>query len=143
MDKRGWQNAVGIAVAVLFVIGFGLSRVIGGAGTGDGPAATCDDPVTWQQAGDLDGRATAIVGPVVRVSHEPEVGGGPTFLNLGNPHPDPDRFDVVIYEDVRDRFDRPPEDLFDGREICVLGRVRDRDGVPQIILDNPGWISTR
>lgn len=51
MDERRWQNAVGIAVAVLFVIGFGLSRVIGGAGTGDGPAATCDDPVDWQQAG--------------------------------------------------------------------------------------------
>lgn len=79
----------------------------------------------------------------MRATHEPEVDGGPTFLNVGNPHPDPDRFDVVIFEDIRDRFDRPPEDLFDGRDICVLGRVRDRDGVPQIILDNPGWISTR
>lgn len=115
-------------MAVLFIIGFGLSPVVGAGGAGDGPAATSDDPVTWQEAGALGGQATAIVGPVVRASHEPNVGGGPTFLNVSNPHPDTDRFDVVIDEDVRDRFDRPPEDLYDGRDICVLRRVRDAAG---------------
>jgi hypothetical protein len=71
------------------------------------------------------------------------VGGGPTFLNLGNPHPDPDRFDVVIYEDVRPAFDQPPEEAFAGAEVCVEGRVRDREGVPQIVLRGPAFIEHR
>ncbi len=130
---------VGVVLATLLIVGFGLSRVLGGV-TGE-PVATCDLPIAWQDAGEVVGEASAIVGPVAAASYEPEVGGRPTFVNLGNAYPDPDRFDVVIYEDVRTRFADPPEALLPGEHVCVRGRVRDRDGVPQIVLEGPGWIS--
>lgn len=138
MEQRQRRNLVGIVLGVLLVVGFGLSRVLGGAMGEPGP--TCDDPIAWSDASTEVGRSSAIVGPVADASFEPDVGGAPTFLNLGNAHPDPDRFDVVIYEDVRERFDAPPEDALVGEHVCVLGEVRDRDGVPQTILRGPGWL---
>jgi hypothetical protein len=45
---------------------------------------------------------------VAHATFEPGVGRAPTYLNLGNAYPDPDRFDVVIHEEVGDRFDRGP-----------------------------------
>jgi hypothetical protein len=138
MQERNRQNIVGIVLAVVLVVGLGLSRVLGGVMGEPGP--TCDDPIAWHDAAREVGRQSAIVGPVVAASFEPDIGGAPTFLNLGSAHPEPERFDVVIYDDVRERFDRPPEQVLVGEYVCVLGEVRDRDGVPQIILDSPGWL---
>lgn len=138
MDQRRRRNLFGIVLAVMLVVGFGLSRVMSGV-VGE-PLPTCDDPVSWEDAAGEVGRSSAILGPVVAGTFEPDIGGAPTFLNLGNEHPDPDRFDVVIYEDVRDRFATPPEEAMVGEHVCVLGEVRDRDGVPQIVLQSPGWI---
>lgn len=135
------RTILGIGVAVVLVVGFGLSRVLGGTGTSQ--VATCDDPVAWHSAGEVVGSVAAVAGPVAAASYAPDVGGGPTFVNLGNAHPDPDRFDVVIYEDLRPAFDQPPERAFLGTEICVEGRVRDRDGVPQIVLQGPAFVQER
>ena len=131
-----------MGLVVLAAIGFGLSRGIGG-GSGEAPVSTCGDPLDWRQAAQVEGRIAAVEGRVAEGSHEPDVGGSPTFLNLGSPHPDPDRFDVVIYEDVRERFEQPPEQAYLGREVCVTGQVRDRDGVPQIVLDSPAHLQAR
>lgn len=140
MDSRRVRSVVGIALGVVLVVGFGLSRIVGGGGFGGDPAATCDDPVTWDQAGEVVGQVSAIIGPVAAATTAEEVGGAPTFLNLGTAHPAPERFDVVIYEDVRERFEVSPEAL-QGRDVCVRGEVRERDGVPQIVLRGPGWLS--
>jgi hypothetical protein len=125
---------LGVALAVLVGVGFGLSRTVGSVP--DAPVTTCEDPLDWRRAGEVVGARAAVAGEVVAGTHASEVAGSPTFLNLGSPHPDPDRFDIVIYPDVRERFDTPPEDAFTGRRVCVQGEVRDREGVPQIILDN-------
>lgn len=131
---------LGVTVAVLLGVGLGLGRVLGGAPDA-GPVSTCDAPLAWHEAATAVGERAAVAGPVVATAYEPDLGGSPTFLNLGRPHPDPDRFDVVVYDDVRARFDQPPEVMFDGIEVCVRGRVRDRDGVPQIILESPAFVS--
>jgi hypothetical protein len=141
MDSRRLRTILGIVVGVLLVAGFGLGRVLGGV-TGDGPVSTCDDPLSWDAASGFLGEHAAVAGPVAAVSHEPGVGGAPTFVNLGNAHPDADRFDVVIYDTVRQRFEQPPEAL-EGADVCVRGQVRDRDGVPQIVLDAPSLLSER
>jgi hypothetical protein len=72
---------------------------------------------------------------VAAATHAPDVGGAPTFVNLGNAHPDPERFDVVIYAQARAGFERPPEAALPGRTVCAVGDVRLRDGVPQIVVD--------
>ena len=141
MDRRRLGNIAGVALAVVLVVGFGLGRVIGGVP--GGAVSSCADPTPWHGASSVVGEQAAVAGPVASVSHEPQLGGGPTFVNLGAPHPDPERFDVVVYEDVRDAFDTPPEVLLEGREVCAQGRVRERDGVPQMILERPESIVIR
>lgn len=139
MDQRRVRTLVGVGVAVLLFVGLGVGRLLGGVSEG-GPAWTCEEPLAWDRAEQAVGQRAAIVGHVVAATREPDVGGAPTFLNLGAAHPDPDRFDVVIYEDVRERFDAPVEHALEGTEVCVQGRVRDRDGVPQIVLDGPAFL---
>lgn len=129
--------AVAVAAAVLAVV-FAAGRVLTGGIDPDPP--DCADPVAWTDAAAHEGDRAAVVGPVAGATHAPDVGGEPTFLNLGNPHPDPERFDVVIYRELRDAFDPPPEVRFADHDVCVVGRVRVRDGVPQIILDRPADI---
>jgi hypothetical protein len=141
MIRQRVLTFLGVVAAVLLGVGFGLSRTLGGVP--DAPVTTCDDPTDWRRAGEVVGERAAIAGPVVDGTFATDVGGEPTFLNLGNPHPDTDRFDVVIYPDVRERFDEPPEAAFDGREVCVQGVVRDRDGTPQIILENRAMLQER
>lgn len=142
MDSRRVRTVVGLGVAVLLFVGFGVGRLFGGVNPfGDTAAPTCDDPLAWDRADRAVGQPAAVAGPVVAATHAPDVGGAPTFLNLGNPHPEEPRFDVVIYEDVRERFDAAPEQALAGVEVCVQGRVRDRDGVPQIVLDGPAMLT--
>ncbi len=140
MGSRRARTIVGLGVAVLLFVGFGVGRLLGGVP--EGPAWTCDEPLAWDRAGQAVGQAAAVVGPVAAASHEPDLGGGPTFLNLGNPHPEEPRFDVVIYEEARERFEEPPEAL-EGRRVCVQGQVRERDGVAQIVLDGPAFLTPR
>jgi hypothetical protein len=125
-----------VLVPVVIAVAAGViavARVLGGVG--EAPPS-CTDPVPWQEAAVQEGRGAAVAGPVADATYAPDVGGEPTFLNLGNPHPDPDRFDVVIYADAREGFSEPPEDRFPGSMICVVGDVRVREGVPQIVVDS-------
>lgn len=126
------------AVVAVAVVGFAVARVVGEAGGGQ-EAARCDEPVAWHEAGGVVGRSAAVVGPVAGVTHAPEVGGGPTFVNLGAAHPEEPRFDVVVYEGVAERFDEPLAAL-EGAAVCAVGEVRERDGVPQTVLDFPGQL---
>jgi hypothetical protein len=144
MDRERVRTIAGIGLGVVLVVGFGLSRVLGGAtggGGSDGTAAACEEPIAWSDAASVVGERAAVAGPVAAASYEPDVGGSPTFLNLGNAHPDDDRFDAIIYEDVRDRMQEAPEEVFPGLQVCIHGEVRDRDGVPQIIVDHPSDIT--
>ncbi len=127
------------AVIVLAVVAIGLGRTLSEA---PGDPVDCDDPVAWDAAGQVVGESAAIEGPVTDVTHAPEVGGAPTFLNLGAAHPEEPRFDVVVYEDTREAFDAPLEDL-EGATVCVVGEVRTRDGVPQIVLGAPPQLERR
>ena len=142
MDRDRLRLFAGIALAVVVVIAFGLSRIGAVGGVGGGPAPTCQDPVAWDDTSLRAGQRTAVTGVVVQVGSAPEAGGAPSFLNLGNAHPDDERFDIVIYEQVGERFDVRPGPAWEGREVCVQGRVRDRDGVLQIILEDPAYLST-
>jgi hypothetical protein len=142
--RRRVRTIAGVGAAIVLVVAFGASRLLGGMdGLSSGPASTCEDPVAWDEAAEVVGEHAAVEGPVTAASFEPDVGGGPTFLNLGAAHPETPRFDVVIYEDLRDGFDGPPEEVFEGVRVCAQGRVDERDGVPQIVLDAPGLLERR
>jgi len=62
-----------------------------------------------------------------------------TFLNLGRPYPDQE-LTVVIGADDREAFPVAPERAYEGREVCVTGRVELYRGEPQIRVRGPGAI---
>lgn len=126
-----WLAAI-VGVGVLAVA---AARVAGELG-GGGPPVRCDEPVAWDRAAQAVGQSAAVVGPVAEVTRAADVGGQPTFLNLGAPHPEQPRFDVVVYDDIAARFEEPLTGLT-GETVCAIGEVRERDGVPQTIIDAP------
>lgn len=63
-------------------------------------------------------------------------GRRPTFLNLGRPYPDQD-LTVVIWGEDRARFPAAPENVYDGRRICVTGRIELYRGRPEIVTRDP------
>lgn len=126
-----WLAAI-VGVGVLAVA---AARVAGELGD-RAPPARCEEPIPWDQAADSVGRSAAVVGPVAEVTRAADVGGQPTFINLGAAHPERPRFDVVVYDDVAARFEEPLTGLA-GETVCAIGEVGQRDGVPQTIIDAP------
>lgn len=134
-----WTGAVLLVVAASFL----LARTIpsGDAGAA-GPDLDADLPTYGPEeaAGHL-GETARVCGIVRSASYLPEVGGRPTFLNLGRPYPD-QPFTVVIWGEDRARFDTPERRL-QGRRICAAGRIRSHEGTPQIEVRRPDQIGVR
>jgi len=85
------------------------------------------------------GKTATVCGRVMSASHIGSVKGGPTFLNLDKPYPE-QVFTVVIWNQNRGKFERPPERMFDGREVCVTGKIQTYRGKPQIEVTEPEQI---
>ncbi len=85
------------------------------------------------------GEIAQVCGHVASAAHFGSVKGGPTFLNLDRPYPD-QPFTIVIWGSNRSRFEGPPERLFDGKRICVTGRIETYRGKPQIGVRDPHQI---
>lgn len=134
-----WLIIAALVIAALMGLGRLGAGLIDLSGSESGPG--CEDAVAWDQAASRAGEDVTVRGPVVDTTYAETSTGQPTFLNVGRPHPDPDRFTVVIWGDLRPRFDRPPELAYYGEEICVTGEVQMYEGVPEIELNGPGSIS--
>ncbi len=132
------RNLVGVAFGILLVVSFGLSRIGGGVAPDDA-VATCEDPLAWREAAEHVGARGAVAGAVAAVTTAADVGGEPTFLNLGAPHPDEPRFDVVVYAEVREAATLDLHAL-EGEVVCAAGTIGERDGVAQIVVDHPAGL---
>jgi hypothetical protein len=122
--------AVLVAAAALVIAASALPAV----------AAPTDPPrVPAGEASQYVGRTAQVCGHVASAAYFASIKGSPTFLNLDRPYPD-QTFTVVIWGTARTRFDGPPEKLFDGKSICVTGRVETYKGKPQIVLEDPAQI---
>ena len=98
-------------------------------------SAPCPGALSWDQAYENVGERATVQGPVVGTRYASGSSGQPTFLNVGKPFPDNDRFTVVIWGDTRDNFPFAPEVEYDNKTICVTGLIETFEGVPQIIAD--------
>jgi hypothetical protein len=85
------------------------------------------------------GEVAEVCGHVASAAHFASVRGRPTFLNFERPYPD-QPFTAVIWGSSRSRFEGPPERLFDGKSICVTGRIETYRGKPQIVVEDPSQI---
>lgn len=101
------------------------------------PAST-DTKFSWQDAGFYHGERVTVCGPVVGTHYASSSNGHPTFLNLGEDYPSPDRFVVVIWGENREQFPDDFENDYYGETICVTGEVEEYEGVYQMEVERPG-----
>lgn len=90
--------------------------------------------ISWEEAGNYYGQKVWVRGRVVVTSNTGRV----CFLNF---HRNWRRyFTVVIFASSFDRFPEPPEKYYLGREIRVLGVVKEYQGKPEIVVESPEQI---
>ena len=108
----------------------------------NGNSSPCvpEDAISWDEAKNHIGERTTVYGTVIDTKWASGSSGKPTFLNMGNPYPDPDRFTVVIWIGNRAKFPQPPEIYYNGKTIYVSGLIDSYEGVPQIEVTSPDQI---
>ena len=99
--------------------------------------------IPWHEANDHIGERVTVCGPVKSTYYCSTCKGEPTFLNIGEPHPNPDRFTVIIWGDNRDNFPETPETYYKDKCVCVTGLVVPYDGIAEIEVTSPDQIEIR
>ena len=102
-------------------------------------AAVYAGTIRAEQAADHVGEVMTVCGQVVSATHLTRSRGNPTFLNLDKPHPR-QIFTILIWGSDRAKFDKPPEQAFKNKDLCVTGRIREYRGKPEIVVHDPKQI---
>ena len=90
--------------------------------------------VPWQDAAQYYGQTVTVEGRVVETYNSGKV----VFLNF---HQDYRAyFKAVIFADDWDKFPAPPEELFMDKLVRVTGLVKQYQGAPEIIVEEPAQI---
>jgi len=93
---------------------------------------------TASEAKEHFGETATVCGAVVSTRYADSSRGQPTFLNLDKPYPN-QVFTVVIWGNNRSKFGTPEKD-YEGKRICVTGKITAYDGLPEIVTDEPKQI---
>ncbi len=100
---------------------------------GGQPAGAADVPA--EEAAHHIGETASVCGVVASGKYDADLRAQPTFLDFGKPYPD-QVFTAVIFGTDRSKFGSP-ETALRGKRVCVTGKIQDRNGLPQIILNDP------
>lgn len=98
--------------------------------------------ITPEEAAKLFGQSKTVCGKVVSPKYAEKSKGQPTFLNLNQPYPN-HIFTIVIWGDDRGKFQKPPETLYDGKNVCVSGLIVEHKSIPQIVVKDPPQITIK
>jgi hypothetical protein len=101
---------------------------------------TLTDRVEWSEAGRYAGEERLVCGPVAGTHFAEDSRGQPTFLNVGEDYPSPERFVVLIWGEDRHNFPSAPEDYYEGKTICASGEIQEYEGVFEIEISSPDQI---
>jgi micrococcal nuclease len=104
--------------------------------------AYAQENVPPEDAAKFIGQQKTVCGTVASAHYATSSKGQPTFLNLNKPYPN-QVFTVLIWGSDRGKFEKPPEALYSGKEICVTGMIQSYQGRPEIIVKEPSQIKTR
>ncbi len=96
--------------------------------------------IPWNEAIYHIGERATVYGPVVSTYYANTSRGKPTFLNIGKPYPDPDRFTVIIWGENRSNFPQAPEILYANKTIYVTGLIVEYKGIAEIEVISPSQI---
>ncbi|MEX0995197.1 MAG: hypothetical protein WD599_06670, partial [Balneolaceae bacterium] len=106
-------------VIVILLAGLILDRIYQ-------PEPAVPDPelrISAAEASNYIGAVAEVCGRVVSADFISQLEGRPTFLNLDRAYPD-QPFTAVIWESDRNKWQAPPEQLYNNRRICVSGRIQ-------------------
>jgi len=92
-----------------------------------------------EQAADHIGETETVCGQVVSATYSTRTHGNPTFLNLDKPYPH-QIFTILIWGSDRTKFEKPPEQAFRDKDVCVTGRISEFHGKPEIVVRDPKQI---
>ncbi len=123
-------------MAIVLIIGLILSRIYSPEPSPPTPEIT----ISADEASEYAGTVAEVCGRVESANYLPQVGGQPTFLNFGQPHPN-QLFTAVIWGDKRRLWRTPPEEAYLHQNICVSGRIQMHEGTPQIEVEYREQIS--
>ena len=84
------------------------------------------------------GEKATVCGEVASTHYAARSRGNPTFINLDKPYPE-QIFTILIWGSNRQKFG-DPEKTFQGKRICVSGKISDYKGVPEIVAYKPSEI---
>jgi hypothetical protein len=100
------------------------------------------ETISPEDAAKYIGETKSVCGTVASAHYAAKVKGQPTFINLDKPYPN-QFFTVLIWGSDRGKFEKPPETLYSGKEVCVTGMIRSYQGKAEIIVKDPGQIKVR
>lgn len=98
--------------------------------------------ITPEEGAKFFGQSKTVCGKVVSPKYAEKSKGQPTFLNLNQPYPN-HIFTIVVWGDDRGKFQKPPEILYDGKNVCVNGLIVEHKGIPQIVAKYPSQITIK
>ena len=93
-----------------------------------------------EDAGKYTGSQATVCGKVVKVFCAAHAKGEPTMLDFGRSR---GAFTVLIWGEDRSKFEKPLETLYDGKEICATGTVKEYRGRPEMIVRDPSQIKVQ
>ncbi len=98
--------------------------------------------VAPEDALDHHGRIVTVCGKVAGTQYAEKIKGQPALLHLEKPYPK-HVFTIVIWGADRGKFEKPPEEFYRGKDVCVTGLVVEHNGKPQIVVRNPSRLNVR
>lgn len=105
-----------------------------------GPSSWAQKKITPAEAKDHVGEVATVCGSVASTRYAVSTKGQPTFLNLEKPYPN-QIFTVVIWGRHRNKFGAPERE-YQGKRICVTGKISDYRDRPEMVASDPEQIRT-
>lgn len=99
--------------------------------------------ISWREAPQHVGEHVELAGIVAEANYSPGSSGQPTFIDLGEAYPSPNRVTVVIWGENRGNFPGAPEDIYAGKYVKVEGLLYQHDGIYNIEVSSPSQIDAR
>lgn len=107
------------------------------------PQAAKQNTLSWADAKYHMGEYAAVCGAVTTVTWATTSKGQPTFINIGNAYPNPNRFTALIWGENRKACESKINALYNGKNVCITGVIKQYNNLPEIEVTSPAQIEIR
>jgi len=97
------------------------------------------ETINTDQALEHSGEIITVCGFIASADYMDSWASKPTFLNFDRPYPY-QSFAVRIPNSSRAAFSEPPDVSFNGKTVCVTGKIEDHEGRPEMVVEDPSQI---